>query len=77
MIAIASSMTILGNMLGPVLGGLVAGYLGIRDAFLVNSCLALIVALVIWKQMAEVHKQADTTVAASETPPDGGVTTES
>lgn len=77
MIAIASSMTILGNMLGPVLGGLVAGYLGIRDAFLVNSCLALLVALIIWKQMAEVHKQIDTTAATGESPPDGGVTTES
>jgi DHA1 family multidrug resistance protein-like MFS transporter len=56
-IAIASSMTILGNMLGPVLGGFVAAHTGIREMFLVNSALALVVALVIWKEMEEVKKQ--------------------
>ena len=57
MIAIASSMTILGNMLGPVLGGLVASVTGIREMFLVNSVLALLVSFVIWKQMEEPGKQ--------------------
>jgi DHA1 family multidrug resistance protein-like MFS transporter len=56
-IAIASSMTILGNMLGPVLGGFVAAHTGIRQMFLVNSALALVVALVVWKEMEEVKKQ--------------------
>lgn len=50
-IAIASSMTILGNMLGPVLGGIVAAHTGIREMFLVNSALALAVAFVIWRYM--------------------------
>jgi len=77
MIAIASSMTILGNMLGPILGGLVAGHYGIRQTFLVNSTLMLAVAYLVWKKLADVQKQTDTTVAISETPPDGGVTTES
>jgi DHA1 family multidrug resistance protein-like MFS transporter len=63
MIAIASSMTILGNMLGPVLGGFVAAHTGIREMFLVNSLLALVVAFVIWKQMEEVKKP---TVASVE-----------
>ncbi len=62
MIAIASSMTILGNMLGPVLGGIVASHTGIREMFLVNSAIALVVAFVIWKQMEDVHKQSVETV---------------
>jgi MFS family permease len=52
-IAIASSMTILGNMLGPILGGYVAAHTGIREMFLVNSALALAVAFVVWKEMEE------------------------
>ena len=58
MIAIASSMTILGNMIGPVLGGLVASFTGIREMFLVNSVLALLVSFIIWKQMEEPRKQS-------------------
>ncbi|MEK7249327.1 MAG: MFS transporter, partial [Bacteroidota bacterium] len=58
-IAIASSMTILGNMLGPVLGGLVAGHLGLRETFLVNSTLALVVAFVIWRYMSDTQKTTD------------------
>ncbi|MBI5474591.1 MAG: MFS transporter [Ignavibacteriae bacterium] len=54
-IAIASSMTILGNMLGPVLGGIVASHTGIREMFLVNSALALVVAFVIWKMMEDAQ----------------------
>lgn len=50
-IAIASSMTILGNMLGPILGGYVAAYTGIREMFLVNSALALAVTFVVWRYM--------------------------
>ena len=41
MMAIASSLTILGNMLGPVLGGMVAGQFGITGAFILNSALLL------------------------------------
>jgi MFS family permease len=57
-IAIASSMTILGNMIGPVLGGLVASFTGIREMFLVNSTLALLVSFTIWRYMEEPGKQA-------------------
>jgi DHA1 family multidrug resistance protein-like MFS transporter len=58
-IAIASSMTVLGNMIGPVLGGLVASFTGIREMFLVNSALALLVSFIIWKQMEEPAKQSE------------------
>jgi MFS transporter, DHA1 family, multidrug resistance protein len=57
-IAVASSMTILGNMIGPVLGGLVASFTGIREMFLVNSALALLVSFMIWKQMEEPGRQS-------------------
>lgn len=55
MIAIASSMTILGNMLGPLLGGYVAAHTGIRETFLVNSAIALAVAFVVWKELDDTR----------------------
>lgn len=61
MIAIASSMTILGNMIGPVIGGYVAGHFGIRSMFIVNSLLALLVSAMIWKMMVEPAKEKPTT----------------
>jgi DHA1 family multidrug resistance protein-like MFS transporter len=61
MIAIASSMTILGNMIGPVIGGYVAGHFGIRSMFIVNSLLALLVSAMIWKMMTEPTKEKPST----------------
>jgi DHA1 family multidrug resistance protein-like MFS transporter len=61
MIAIASSMTILGNMIGPVIGGYVAGHFGIRSMFVVNSLLALLVSAMIWKMMVEPAKEKPST----------------
>lgn len=62
-IAIASSMTILGNMLGPILGGYVASHTGIRGMFLVNSALALAVAFVAWRYMSPDSQTAERTVS--------------
>jgi MFS transporter, DHA1 family, multidrug resistance protein len=56
MIAIASSMTILGNMLGPVIGGFVAAHFGIRATFLVNSSLLFFITFIIWKQLENVPR---------------------
>jgi DHA1 family multidrug resistance protein-like MFS transporter len=53
MIAIASSMTLLGNMLGPTIGGFVAGHFGIAVSFITNSCMLLITSFVIWKYMQD------------------------
>jgi DHA1 family multidrug resistance protein-like MFS transporter len=53
MMSIASSLTILGNMLGPVIGGLVAGHFGIIASFVANSSMLLALAFVVWKYLAE------------------------
>jgi DHA1 family multidrug resistance protein-like MFS transporter len=47
--AIASSMTILGNMLGPMIGGLVAAEFGIAASFATNGLLLIIMSVVIWR----------------------------
>ncbi len=47
--AIASSMTILGNMLGPTIGGFVAGEFGITASFVANSLLLVTLSVLIWK----------------------------
>jgi DHA1 family multidrug resistance protein-like MFS transporter len=53
MIAIASSLTILGNMLGPVMGGAIAGRFGLTGAFIANSAILLVLSLVVWKKLDE------------------------
>ena len=70
-IAVASSMTVLGNMIGPVLGGIVASVTGIREMFLVNSALALLVSFIIWKKMEEPARvSAETTASIELIPPE-------
>lgn len=56
MIGIASSLTVLGNMMGPLLGGLVAGTSGLPLVFALNSSIFLICSFVIWKFYAEEIK---------------------
>jgi MFS transporter, DHA1 family, multidrug resistance protein len=51
MIAIASSLTILGNMTGPVIGGAIAGEFGIIGPFIANSVLLLSLALLVWRKL--------------------------
>ncbi len=53
MIAIASSMTVLGNMLGPALGGVVAGAFGINAPFIANSILLVCTCLFVWRYLRE------------------------
>ncbi len=48
MMAIASSMTIFGNLIGPSIGGVVAGDLGITAPFAVNSILLFMVSYAVW-----------------------------
>jgi DHA1 family multidrug resistance protein-like MFS transporter len=67
-IAIASSMTILGNMVGPILGGVVASFTGIREMFLVNSALALGTSVIILKYLAETARPASAPIASEAEP---------
>jgi DHA1 family multidrug resistance protein-like MFS transporter len=55
MMAIASSLTILGNLLGPVLGGYVAGHFGIAAAFVANCILLLATSLMVWRFLDETR----------------------
>jgi MFS family permease len=49
--AIASSLTVLGNMLGPVMGGMIAGAFGITATFVVNGVLLLALSLTVSRQL--------------------------
>jgi MFS family permease len=53
MMAIASSLTVLGNMLGPVIGGFVAAHFGITTSFIVNSCMLVGMSIVIWRYLPD------------------------
>jgi len=48
-IGIASSLSILGNTIGPIAGGMIAAHFGITTVFGVNSILFLVMAMVITK----------------------------
>jgi DHA1 family multidrug resistance protein-like MFS transporter len=51
MMAIASSMTLFGNMCGPVIGGYLAAHFGISSTFIANSVLLLLGAAFVWKNV--------------------------
>jgi DHA1 family multidrug resistance protein-like MFS transporter len=57
MIGIASSLTVFGNMIGPLVGGWVAGNWGIQSVFIINSFLFLICAAIIWFYYFEIRHQ--------------------
>jgi DHA1 family multidrug resistance protein-like MFS transporter len=56
MMAIASSLTLLGNMMGPTFGGFVAGHFGITMSFFVNSSLLLCLSWVVWRFLSDPVK---------------------
>lgn len=53
MIAVASSLTILGNMLGPIIGGTIAARFEIIGSFVANCILLLGTSLLIWKYLED------------------------
>lgn len=67
MMAIASSMTILGNMLGPTVGGMVAGTFGISAPFIANSILLVLLSLVVWKYLQNPVSAPPSPIKAAET----------
>jgi DHA1 family multidrug resistance protein-like MFS transporter len=55
MIGIASSITILGNMVGPIIGGMIGGHLGVRACFAFTGGLLFLTTLIVWKYLIEVQ----------------------
>jgi len=53
MMAIASSLTVLGNLIGPILGGLSAGHFGILAPFAVNSIVLFLAGIFVWTSLDE------------------------
>ncbi|MBI3189268.1 MAG: MFS transporter [Ignavibacteriales bacterium] len=62
LMGIASSMAVLGNMLGPLIGGYIASQFGITTVFAVNSIMLLISGLMIHRFLTEVrvHEHVET-----------------
>ncbi len=58
MMAIASSMTIFGNLLGPSIGGLIAGTFGIQAPFIANSILLLLTSYAVWYFLQDPERHA-------------------
>jgi DHA1 family multidrug resistance protein-like MFS transporter len=56
MMAIASSLTVLGNLIGPIVGGLSAGRFGILAPFAANSVILMVAGILVWTSLNE---QAD------------------
>ena len=53
LIGIAASLAILGNMIGPLLGGMIAGQFSMYSVFAVNSALFLFGCYIAWRAFAE------------------------
>lgn len=58
MIGIAASLTVLGNMLGPLIGGIIGARFNILTCFGVNSILLFLTGLLIWKYLYEQPRTA-------------------
>lgn len=50
--SIGSSLNVLGNMIGPIIGGSLAGGFGISSVFVCNSVLFLLTCSMVWKYLA-------------------------
>jgi DHA1 family multidrug resistance protein-like MFS transporter len=69
-IAVASSMTVLGNMIGPMIGGFVAGHFGITASFVANSCMLIGMSLIVRRNLTDAPvAQASLTVPKPTTVP--------
>ena len=53
MMAIASSLTVLGNLLGPLTGGFIGGHFGLPAVFIANSVLLVGAGLLVWRKLED------------------------
>jgi len=74
--AIAASLTLLGNTAGPLIGGFVAGTLGIRASFVGASVILMFLSLFVWRNLPDEMARPDGsrtgiggTPAVTEIPP--------
>ncbi len=51
MMAIASSLTVLGNLVGPLSGGFIGGHFGLPAVFIANSILLLGAGVLVWHKL--------------------------
>jgi len=51
--SIASSLTLLGNTIGPLIGGFVAGHFGIRASFIAASVTLLLLSVILWHTLED------------------------
>jgi len=68
MMAIASSLTVLGNLLGPVTGGFIAGHFGLPAAFIANSVLLVGAGGLVWRRLEDPAPAGPSTAAAETAP---------
>jgi MFS family permease len=69
LIGVASSMNVLGNMLGPLFGGVIAGHFGILSVFVANSVLFLLTSLLIWRYFADDTRRERIEASEAGEPP--------
>ncbi|MDI6767040.1 MAG: MFS transporter [Bacteroidota bacterium] len=55
MIGVALSLTVFGNMIGPLLGGMIAGNYGLTYVFVVNSAIFLATGLLVWRYLFDIR----------------------
>jgi DHA1 family multidrug resistance protein-like MFS transporter len=67
MMAIASSLTVLGNLVGPILGGFSAGHFGLLAPFAVNSIVLFLASLFVWTSLNEGASERQSTASADHT----------
>jgi MFS transporter, DHA1 family, multidrug resistance protein len=72
MMAIASSLTVLGNLIGPIVGGLSAGRFGILAPFGANSIILLLAGILVWTLLDERADDGQSAVTDSGTEHDIG-----
>jgi DHA1 family multidrug resistance protein-like MFS transporter len=56
LMGIASSLAVLGNMLGPLAGGFIAGHFRLRTVFMVNSVIFLLTAAIIMRYFEDPRR---------------------
>lgn len=63
-----ASAFLIGNMFGPVIGGVLAGFLGMRVPFVIYAVALLVAMAVVWSMLRDVHPAAVGKAAGAHPP---------